>query len=112
MAQVRDIDGKFLKGQSGNPATQWKPGQTGNRSGLSFASHCQYIVERSRLVKTLAEIATGAEPFERVGVNDRLSAIQLLLAYAYGKPRPTAEVPDDNQPIFVKRIIGVDVSKI
>lgn len=69
----------------------WGPGQSGNprgrpASGLALAELARELVSKHDLVGKLARIAARAGR-SKVGVDQQLRAIQLLLAYAYGPPK-------------------------
>jgi hypothetical protein len=106
----RGQDGKFVKGNS--LGHRWKKGESGNTSGASFAFYCQFVVDKSELIPMLAELALGMPPFQKAALADRLKAAELLLDRAYGRPRPAMEAIDISQPILVKRVIGIDDSKV
>jgi len=41
-------DGKWKKGQSGNPETQWKKGESGNNKGRKYKSIGQWLKDLSK----------------------------------------------------------------
>ena len=52
-------------------------------------------VQKHRLIEKLGSIAAGAGDSKAVAVDQRLRAIQLLMAYGYGPPRSEIEVRED-----------------
>lgn len=80
--------GSFKPGQSGNPATQFKPGQSGNPGGRRKDPE-KFAAFRD-LMRSYSPLA--AERLrERAEAGD-MRAIELILAYAWGKPPQTVDV--------------------
>lgn len=74
----REVGGK-LPGKSRH--------QRAGRPSSEITTRCQAIIERSKLLDVLEDIALkGAKDA------DRLSALKLLLAYGYGQPAQPIEV--------------------
>src|ERR1043166_9787673 len=73
---------RWSKGQSGNP--RGRP-----RTGTAIAELARRQLEKHKLVERLGSIAAGQEA--DVDVGQQLRAIQLLLSYGYGPPRPEIE---------------------
>jgi hypothetical protein len=79
--------GRWSKGQSGNP--KGRP-----RDGASIAGRARSQVERYKLIEKLGEIGARAGEYAKVGVDQQIRAIQLLLSYGYGPPRSEVERGD------------------
>src|ERR1051325_2994663 len=92
---------RWSKGQSGNP--RGRP-----RTGTAIAELARRQLEKHKLVEKLGSIAAGEHD---VDVGQQLRAIQLLLAYGYGPPRPEIE-PNEGMRIQVvyvdRRAIGTN----
>ena len=77
----KQLPGKpFKKGQSGNPGGRPK-------GSKGFKERCRAFANEEGL-NTLIEIARES------GDKDRLKAVELLLAYGYGKPRQALDIGD------------------
>jgi len=76
--------GRWVKGKSGNP--RGRP-----RKGTAIADLARSQVEKHKLVEKLGSVAAGDGDFKAVALDQRLRAIQLLLAYGYGPPRNEIE---------------------
>ena len=75
---------------------RWVKGQSGNRrgrpkSGTAITDLARSQVGKHRLVEKLGHIAACEGEYVEVNVDQQLRAIQLLLAYGYGPPRPDIE---------------------
>ena len=79
--------GRWVKGKSGNPRGRPK-------KGTAIADLARSQVEKHRLVEKLGSMAAGDSDFKSVALDQRLRAIQLLLAYGYGPPRNEIEAPE------------------
>jgi hypothetical protein len=110
--EPRNDKGQFTKGHSGNPAAQWPKGHSGNPTGLTFTAACQTTIAQYDLVETVAQIAAGVGDYAKAALNDRLRATEILFERGYGKVKPTTENTDEDHVVYVKRILGIDHSKI
>ena len=79
--------GRWIKGRSGNP--RGRP-----RKGIAIADLARSQVEKHNLVEKLGSLAAGDGDFKSVALDQRLRAIQLLLAYGYGPPRNEIETQE------------------
>jgi len=75
---------------------RWIKGQSGNRrgrpkAGTAIAELARRQLDKHKLVEKLGGIADGEPGVAEVDVDQQLRAIQLLLAYGYGPPRPETE---------------------
>lgn len=94
----------------------------GNRFGSSrpvdeFVALCRRMVDRYQLVQECARMATGKPPYTRASAEVRLKALELLLNYAFGRPRPTVAdlegmTSEEVRFVYQKRIVGVDQSEV
>jgi len=75
---------RWTKGKSGNPRGRPKAGTT-------IAELARRQLDKHKLVEKLGSIAAGEQGLADVDVDQQLRAIQLLLAYGYGPPRPEIE---------------------
>ena len=73
---------RWTKGQSRNP--RGRP-----RTGTAIAELARGQVDKHKLIAKLGSIAAGEQA--DVDVGQQLRAIQLLLSYGYGPPRPEVE---------------------
>jgi hypothetical protein len=78
---------RWAKGHSGNP--RGRP-----RAGRAIAELARLQLDKHKLVEKLGSIAAGERGVADVDVDQQLRAIQLLLAYGYGPPRPEIEVSE------------------
>jgi Family of unknown function (DUF5681) len=72
---------RWIKGKSGNP--KGRP-----RRGTAIAELARSQIERHKLVDKLGNLGARVGEYAEVDVDLQLRAIQLLLAYGYGPPRP------------------------
>ena len=75
---------------------RWVKGQSGNRrgrprNGTAIAPLARAQVQKHKLVDKLGSIGARTGEYVEVDVDHQLRAIQLLLAYGYGPPRPELE---------------------
>jgi hypothetical protein len=75
---------KWIKGQSGN-----LKGRPKNPTAIAELARSQ--VEKHKLIEKLGSIAAREGEYVEIDVDQQLRAIQLLLAYGYGPPRPEME---------------------
>ena len=75
---------RWVKGKSGNPR-----GRPKSRTAIADLARTQ--IEKHKLVEKLGSIGAGEGTYRDVEVDQQLRAIQLLLAYGYGPPRPETE---------------------
>jgi hypothetical protein len=83
----------------------WQPGQSGNPGGRpkgskEFRERCREFADEKGL-PVLIDIAESAKH------KDRLKAVELLLAYGYGKPKQGVELSGDDGgdiKIIIERI--------
>ena len=75
---------RWVKGKSGNPSGRPK-------SGTAIADLARTQIEKHKLVEKLGSIGAGQGDYRDVEIDQQLRAIQLLLAYGYGPPRPETE---------------------
>jgi hypothetical protein len=103
----RGRNGKFTKGN--RIGRQWRPGESGNKGGMSFSVTCQYLLEKYELVEEVAMIAAGFGRYKKVAISDRLRAFELLTDRGHGKPRQALELDAaiSDQPKYqvIKRLI-------
>jgi len=78
---------RWIKGQSGNP--KGRP-----QGGTAIAALARSQVEKHKLIEKLGRIGAGTGEYRDVEIDQRLRAIQLLLAYGYGPPRAELERSD------------------
>ena len=78
---------RWIKGESGNP--RGRP-----RNGTAVAVLARSQVEKHKLVEKLGRIGARAAEYSDVSADQQLRAIQLLLAYGYGPPRPEIDGND------------------
>jgi hypothetical protein len=78
---------RWAKGHSGNPRGRPKAGGT-------IAELSRRQLDKHKLVEKLGSIAAGEQGVADVDVDQQLRAIQLLLAYGYGPPRPEIAVSE------------------
>ena len=69
---------------------RWSKGKSGNshgrpKKGTAIAELARQQIEKHQSVETLGQIAAGQGEMD---TDQQLRAIQLLLAYGYGPPRP------------------------
>jgi hypothetical protein len=72
---------RWVKGKSGNPRGRPK-------SRITIADLARTQIEKHKLVEKLGRIGAGRGDCGKVEIDQQLRAIQLLLAYGYGPPRP------------------------
>jgi hypothetical protein len=72
----RNANGQVLKGQSLNPATQWKPGQPGNPRGTNHATKCQKLIEKHKLDEEISLMAAREGRYKRVPFNVQLKCLR------------------------------------
>ena len=75
---------RWIEGKSGNP--KGRP-----RRGTAIAELARSQIERHKLVDKLGNLGARVGEYADVDVDQQLRAIQLLLAYGYGPPRPETE---------------------
>ena len=61
---------------------------------MAMADLARGRVEKHKLVEKLDSVAAGEGDFKSVPLDQRLRAIQLLLAYGYGPPRNEIETQE------------------
>lgn len=101
----------FQKGVSGNPATMWKPGESGNTGGVRHKALCQQLIAKHQLDEEIALMAKREGKYKRVPFQVQLNAYEALRDAAYGKPA-TIQIANFNEVQFVKRIVGVDQEEV
>ena len=84
--------GRWTKGRSGNP--KGRP-----RKGTAIADLARSQIQKHKLIEELGRIAIGDGTCSGLGFDQRLRAIQLLLAYGYGPPRPEV---DTNEKLVIE----------
>ena len=75
---------------------RWVKGQSGNRkgrprNGTAIAQLARAQVDKHKLVEKVGSIGARQGEYAKVDVDQQVRAIQLLLAYGYGPPRPDTE---------------------
>jgi hypothetical protein len=100
-------NGQIQKGRSLNPATQFKPGESGNPRGTRHRAKCQQLIENHNLDEEMALIAARQGRYKRVPYRDQIEAYRQLRDAAYGKPA-TVQVANVGEVQYVKVIGGVD----
>ena len=78
---------------------QWTKGQSGNRNGrprngTAIAELARAQVQKHKLIEKLGEIGGRLGEYGDIDTDQQIRAIQLLLAYGYGPPRPELEKGD------------------
>lgn len=81
---ARDKNGKWLKGQTGNP-------KGGPRKDAAIEKAARELVERGDYNWAL-ETLRGIADNPKARGTDRIRAVELVMAYAYGRPRVRAEI--------------------
>jgi hypothetical protein len=108
----RRKNGRFAKGNSVGRDTQWKPGESGNKGGMSFSMHCQYLMEKYELAEEVAQIAGGIGKYRKVAISDRLHAFEILADRGFGKPKQGMDLDEGVSDVprvqFVKTIVVDD----
>ena len=82
------------RGKNTENLIPWQPGQSGNPGGRpkgskEFRERCREFTDE-RGLPVLIEIAETAKH------KDRMKAVELLLAYGYGKPKQGVELSGDD----------------
>ncbi len=118
MAELNDVSTLVVANKlpsnrfSGLSTGRWKPGESGNPAGRpalaeSFREKCKRWAEEGTGWRKLQQIA------ERDGDREQLRAIELILAYAYGRPPQSLTL--DVAPIrfeVVQRLMSAPVEEV
>src|SRR5579862_1155681 len=75
---------------------RWIKGESGNRRGRprkssAIAGLARHQIEKHKLIEKLGNMGARQGDYSGVEFDQQLRAIQLLLSYGYGPPRPEIE---------------------